>query len=120
MDDYSTRNDQTRGDTGTDGRRSWTEEFDVAGERLVSEVKRLVAEGNVRRLRVVEPDGDVAVDIPLNVGVIAGGVVVLAAPVLAILGALAAFVTKLRIEVVRVEDEPGDKDGTPPAGGASV
>ena len=88
-----------------DEKRTWAEEIEVAGERLVEKVKELAEEGNIRRLRVIEPDGDVAVDIPLTVGAIAGGAVVLAAPVLAILGAVAVFATKVRIEVTRGEDE---------------
>ena len=38
---------------------------------------------------------------PLTLGAIAGGAVVLAAPMLAILGALASYVTKVRVEIVR-------------------
>lgn len=88
----------------------WVEEIEVAGEKLVEEVKRLAAEGKASRLRILEPDGDIAVDVPLTVGAVAGGAVVLAAPVLAIVGALAAFVTKVKIEVVR-EDAPDESEG---------
>lgn len=87
--------------TDPEDRKTWVEEIEVAGEKLVDQCKRLAAEGSVRRLRILEPDGDVAVDIPLTVGAIAGGVVVLAAPVLAILGAVAAFAAKVRVEIVR-------------------
>ena len=78
-----------------------TEKLEVEGQNLVSKVKELAAETRVKRLRVIEPDGDVAVDIPLSVGAIAGGAVVLAAPALAAIGAIAALVAKVRIEVVR-------------------
>ena len=61
-------------------RPEWVEEIEVAGEKLVEEVKRLAAEGKASRLRIYEPDGDIAVDIPLTVGAIAGGAVVIAAP----------------------------------------
>ena len=78
--------------------------FAPALTQLLEKVKKLAAEGSVRRLRVIAPDGDIAVDIPLTVGAIAGGAVVIAAPVLAVIGALAAFVTKVRIEIVREDD----------------
>ena len=81
------------------------EEIEVSGEKLLEKVKGLAAEGRVRSLRVIEPDGDVAIDVPLAVGAIAGGAVVLAAPVLAALGALAALVSHVKITVVREEDE---------------
>ena len=85
--------------------KSWIEEIEVAGEQLVEKIKELAQESQVRRLRIIEPDGDVAVDIPLSIGAIAGGALVLAAPVLAILGAIAAFATKVKVEIVREKEE---------------
>ena len=82
-----------------------TEEIEVSGERLVERVKALANESRVRRLRVIEPDGDVAIDVPLTVGAIAGGAVVLAAPVLAAIGALAALVSHVKIQIVREPEE---------------
>jgi hypothetical protein len=87
-------------------RKTWTEEIEVAGGQLVERVKRLVAEGNVRRLRVRGADGSLIIEIPLTVGALAGGAVVLAAPVLAVLGALAALVASARIEIVRDDEAP--------------
>ena len=87
-------------------RPTWTEEIEVAGEHLVERVKRLAAEGQVKRIRVIEPDGDIILDTPLAIGAIAGGAIVLAAPLLAVLGALAACVSKLRVEIVRTGDGP--------------
>ncbi len=88
---------------GNDKTRTWIEEIEVAGEELVTRIKQLAADNKVKRVRIIEPDGDIALEIPLTYGVIGGGAVVLAAPVLAILGALAAFVAKVRIEVVHEE-----------------
>lgn len=85
--------------------RSWTEEVEVAGAELVDRVKKLAAEGQVRRIRITEPDGDLVLEIPLTIGAVAGGALVLAAPILAAIGALAAFVTRVKIEVVREGDE---------------
>lgn len=92
----------------TEKTRSWIDEIEVKGEELIARVKQLAADNKVKRIRVVEPDGDIALEIPLTYGAIAGGAVAIAAPVLAILGTLAAFAVKLRIEVVHeeaVEDE---------------
>jgi hypothetical protein len=82
-------------------KRTWTEEIEVAGDQLVASIKRLAAEGSVKRIRITEPDGDLVLEVPLTIGAIAGGAVVLAAPLLAVIGALAAFVTRVKIEVVR-------------------
>lgn len=102
------------------------EEIEVAGGQLIDKVKDLVRQGNVRQLRLWVEGGDFTLELPMTVGVIAGGVLVLTAPWLAILGVIAAMVTKVRIEVERDADaappatdgdvltEPG-ADGTPPA-----
>lgn len=87
---------------------TWTEQIDVTGEELVTYVKRLAAEGKVKRIRIIEPDGDIALEMPLTIGAIAGGAVLIAAPLLALVGALAAFVTKVRIEIVRTGERPVD------------
>jgi hypothetical protein len=85
---------------------TFTEEIEIAGNQLVERVKGLLAEGKVRQLRIKAADGDIYLETPLTIGVLAGGAVVLAAPWLAILGAIAALVTQVRIEIVR-EGEPG-------------
>ena len=82
-------------------RRSFTEEFEIAGSQLVERIKALVAEGNVRRLKISGGDGGPHLEIPLTAGVVAGGVLTLAAPWLAVLGVLAALVTKAKVEVSR-------------------
>jgi len=82
-------------------KRHWTEEIEVAGDQLVAYVKRIAAEGQVRRVRITEPDGDLVLEVPLTIGAIAGGAVVVAAPLLAVIGAVAAFFAKVRLEIVR-------------------
>ena len=83
------------------GKRTWIEEIEVRSEELVERVKQLAADNKVKRIRVVEPDGDIALEIPLNLWA-RSPVVPLSwpAPVLAILGAIGAFAAKLRIEIV--------------------
>ncbi|MDH3887315.1 MAG: DUF4342 domain-containing protein [Gammaproteobacteria bacterium] len=89
--------------------RNWSEELTVTGQELVERIKKLVAEGNVRRLIIRKPDGDSLLEIPLTAGVVAGGAVTIMAPVLAALGALAALLTEFRIEVIRT-DQPDRED----------
>jgi len=62
-------------------------------------VKRLVHEGNVRRILIKDEQGNRLLEIPVNIGII-GAVL---APWLAALGAIAAIVTKCTIEVIRVD-----------------
>lgn len=100
--------DDSKPETGDPKKRTWTEEIEVAGEELVARVKELAADAQVRRIRITEPDGDLVLEVPLTICAIAGGAVVLAAPLLAVIGALAAFVTKVKIEIVRTD--PDDRD----------
>lgn len=80
---------------------TWVEEIEMAGDQLVSRVKELIAEGNVRRLIIRNPENQVLIQIPLTAGVVVGGVFTLFAPVLAAVGALAALVARVKVEVVR-------------------
>ena len=90
--------------------RTWIEEIEVKGDELVARVKQLAADNKVKRIRVIEPDGDIALEIPLTYGAVAGGAVVVAAPVLAVIGALAALVAKVKIEIVNEETEGESED----------
>lgn len=88
------------------------EEFRVRGEELVEKVKQLIHEGNARRLIIKDETGKVYLEIPLTFGLI-GAVI---APMLAAVGAIAAMVADLRIEVVRneVPGEGGEKPSEKP------
>lgn len=95
-------------------KRTFTEEIEVLGSQLVQQVKDLLQEGNVRQLRLKASDGDILFETPLTFGVVAGGAVALAAPWLAILGAIAAFVTHARIEIVREIDDAAPAEPASP------
>jgi phage terminase large subunit-like protein len=94
------------------GWRTFTQEMEVAGHQLVAEVNRLAAEGNVRRLQIKTEKGDVFLAVPLTAGAVAGGVVAIAAPWLAVIAAIAGLVAKVKLEVVR---EEATKAPSPPA-----
>ena len=83
--------------------RTWWESIETTGSRVVEKVKELVAEGNVRRIRIRQRERVVA-EFPLTVGVV-GAVF---APVLAAIGAITALVTDCTLEVER-EEKPGQR-----------
>jgi hypothetical protein len=75
------------------------------GGQVVDEVKRLVREGNVRRVVVRQKDRVVA-EFPLTVGVVGA----LAAPALAAIGALVALLADCTLDVEReVSAGPGPR-----------
>jgi hypothetical protein len=76
--------------------RTYTETFRVAADQLVDAVKKLIHEGNVRRV-IIKQEGRTVVEFPLTVGVV--GTVL--APVLAAVGAIAALVTDCTLVVER-------------------
>jgi diacylglycerol kinase family enzyme len=90
---------------------SWTEQIEIAGSELVDRTKELIEEGNVRRLIIRNQSDEVLLEVPLTTGVAVGGVLTLIAPVLAALGAMAALLTHVKVEIIRSEpkaEEPPD------------
>jgi hypothetical protein len=81
--------------------RTFKETIEVTGSQVIEQVKRLIREGNVRHLKVSAKDSDFSLEMPVTVGVLVGGAVVLTAPWLALLGVVAGLVTKVEIEVER-------------------
>ena len=90
--------------------RTWIEEIEIAGSELVERVKELIAEGNVRRLIVKKPNDELLLEIPLTAGVAVGSIVTIMAPVLAALGAMAALLVKVKVQVVRVEKNKKERE----------
>jgi hypothetical protein len=76
-----------------------TSEFRVRGDNLLTRVKELIHEGNVRRIIIKNDEGRTLLEIPLTLGVVGAAL----APVWAALGALAALAADLRIVVEKVE-----------------
>lgn len=87
------------------------ETIEAKGGQVLERVKELVAEGNVRRVRIRQKDRVVA-EFPLTLGVV--GIVL--APVLAAIGAIAALAAEHTIEVERTVPVPT----SPPAAAESA
>lgn len=81
-----------------------TEEFKVSGGDVVDAVKRIIAQGNARRIIIKNEAGATLIEFPLTLGAI-GAII---APVLAAVGAIAALVTKCTIVVERRDTPPTD------------
>ncbi len=81
-------------------KKTRTEEFQVTGDKLLETVKKIVHEGNVRRITIKDSKGKSLIEVPLTIGVV--GVLLL--PVWAAIGAIAALVADCTIVVERIED----------------
>lgn len=84
--------------------KTYEEEFKVKGENLLSKVKEIIAQGNVRKIIIKDKNGKSVIEFPLTIGVV-GAVL---APALAAIGAIAALVTECSIVVER-EEKSSDK-----------
>ena len=89
-----------------EGRGRKREQFRVPGDQLVSKLKELIREGNVRHIVIKNDEGRTLIEVPLSLGVV--GAVLL--PVWAAIGAIAAVVTKCSIEIERDSDNESDED----------
>ncbi len=76
-----------------------TEEFRVNGEELLAKIKKLIHEGNIRRVIIKDKDGKTVMEIPMTLGVVGA----LVAPQLAAIGAIAALVTEATLVVEQSE-----------------
>ncbi len=68
------------------------------GEHPLTTVKKLIHEGNVRRIAIKQEEQTI-VEFPLTVGIVS----VVLAPTLAAVGAISALVKNCTIEVERIE-----------------
>ena len=73
------------------------EQFKVGGKDLAGKIRELIHEGNVRRIIIKDENGHTFMEIPLTVATIG----VVAAPILAAVGAIATIVSKCEVVVER-------------------
>ena len=76
-----------------------TEEFRVEGEKLLTKIKELIHEGNIRRISIKDKEGKTVMEIPVTIGVVG----ILLAPQLAAIGAIAALLTEAIVVVEKGE-----------------
>lgn len=86
-------------DNGSASDDRW-EEYKVEGEELLSKVKELVHEGNIRRVIIENDQGKTLIEIPLTLGVVGA----LLLPMAVAIGAIAAVVTDCTVRVERIGD----------------
>ncbi len=84
-----------------------TEEFKITGDQVLTKIKELVHEGNIRRITLKNEEGKTLIEIPLTLGVVGA----LLLPVWAAIGAVAALATRCSILVERSEPPPPSDEG---------
>ncbi len=82
--------------------KTFTETMKVTGENLLDTVKKLLHEGNVRKIQIVDKNGKTVFDFPMTFGVVGA---LISAP-LAILATLIVLAKEYTIKVERTEEKP--------------
>ncbi|WP_102124715.1 DUF4342 domain-containing protein [Deinococcus planocerae] len=85
--------------------RTFLEELEVTGAKLVARVRELAQEGSARRVTILSEQGEELISMSLTLGTVAGGLVVLSAP------ALAALVTHVKVVVTRDGEAGEEREG---------
>ena len=80
--------------------KTWREKLEGTTEQILAQIKKLIDEGNIRKV-VVKQRGRIVAEFPLTVGVV--GTVL--APLAAAIGALTAVLAECSIEVEKVAEE---------------
>ena len=80
----------------------FVEEIQVLGHELVEKVKTLLHDGNVNRIIIKDTKGHTFIEIPITFAAIG----VIAAPILAAVGAISAMAADFKIVVERAEPKP--------------
>lgn len=91
------KKESSKGPTNKMGKESTKDQFKLYGHEILTKVKELIKEGNVRRIIIKNEKDKVMMEIPVTFAVVGA----FFAPVLAAIGALAALMTKCTIEVER-------------------
>jgi len=76
----------------------------VKGNELIAYIKRMIEQGNVRRLIIKNKSGKKVLEISLSAGVGIGGLLLVLAPVLVAISSVAAWLAEFRVEIVYADD----------------
>ena len=75
------------------------DEFSITGDKVLEFLKKILHEGNIRRIVLRDESGKTLLEIPVTIGVV--GVILL--PAWAAIGAAAALVAKMTIVIERTD-----------------
>lgn len=77
------------------------EEINVTGKDLLKRIKRLIKEGNIRRLLIKDKNGKILLEMPLTMGAASLGGMMILTPYIAAISFIALMATEATILVER-------------------
>jgi hypothetical protein len=96
------------------------EEFNISGDDLLTKVRELIHEGNVRRVFLKNEAGETLLEIPLTAGLAVTVLTAALAPVLVAVGAIAALLSQVTVGVERRADTAAGTDDSTDDNGATT
>ena len=94
----------------SNSRKTFSEEIKGTVSEIITQVKRLIREGNARRVLIKDKNGKVLFQSQLTVGVGGAAVLTAIAPIVSAISMFALFMNDVKIIVERYPDEDADHD----------
>ena len=89
----------------TNSQKTFKEEITGTVNEIISQVKKLIKEGNARRVIIKDKNGKVLFQSQLTVGIGGAAVLTTIAPIISAIGMFALFMNDVKIIVERYPDE---------------
>lgn len=94
--------------------KTLTQQIEVAGDKLVDEIKKLYDDASARKVILKDSHGKEIFTLPLTVGIGGAAIAAIAAPALAAVAAVGGIVAKVKLEIERTDDPAKPQDPTFP------
>ena len=96
--------------TSTKEKKTFTQELKGTASEIISQIRKLIKEGNARRVKIVSKEGKVLFQTQLTVGVSGAALVTAMAPIISAIGMFALFLNDVKVVVERLPDEDSETD----------
>ncbi|MDZ7691397.1 MAG: DUF4342 domain-containing protein [Balneolaceae bacterium] len=96
--------------TRSESQKTFTEEIKGTASQIIKQIRRLIKEGNARRLIIQNKKGKVLFQTQLTAGVAGTALVTAMAPVVSAISMFALFMNDVKIIVERYPDDEMDED----------
>ncbi len=95
----------------SESKKTFTEEIKGTASEIISQVKKLVKEGNARRIIIQNKEGKVLFQSQLTVGVAGTAMLTAIAPVVSAISMFVLFMNDIKIIVERYPEDEGEDQG---------
>ena len=95
----------------SNSRKTFTEEIQGTVSEIINQVKKLIKEGNARRVMIKNSEGKILFQSQLTVGVGGAAVLTSIAPVVSAIGMFALFMNDVKIIVERYPEDETKENG---------